>query len=824
MTNPAATLRVRISADLADIKSGLAVLRGELTKVKRESDRARPDMDSWSKGLAKVRTQLAGLGIGVGIGLLLREMVKSTAEADAAVAQLDARLKSTQGAAGLARGELIEMANALQKVTTFSDEAVINAEALLLSFTRVGREVFPRALKSALDLSVGLGQDLQTSIVTLGKALNDPIKGITSLSRAGVQFTASQKEMIKSLVASGETVKAQTLILAELETQFGGSAKAARETFGGAIEGAKNALGELLEGDSGSDGLRGAVTAVNNLTATLSDPEVKSGFNNLVSGIVSVTASMAESIAMTVNYIARLKETYSLNQRVQAGQKLTSYGDTNARIGQIGERQRQLRSAASQGASDRATFGTEDKGYLAFRIQNKEAYSRNQELAYLLRERTAMVRANTAAINAESAGEAEKAKAAKTASDAAKDAAEAADDVAKPKGGSRDNAAADKLKMIREEAEKLRKESEDAAAALAKELMARDERIDSGLQDARIATLNATGRTAEAAFLQIDDKWAKLLADLKATGKTAGIALVESVINLEKLDAQLAEWQARAGKISGGLAGKESTISAQVDAGLLGSVEGERQLQAAREEALQGMAALRQSTYDSLMLMDPASPEASNALSFLDQLDGNIANVVASMDTLRNSVKDAAVDALTTLFMDLVSGSKSAGEALKDFARGFVLAMAQIAARALATMVILRLMDTFWPGSSQLLIASANARVLHSGGIAGSGGRMRSGLSPLLFGAAPRYHSGGIAGKEPNEVYAVLERGEEVLAKNDPRHRYNGGMSGDRTIVKTPVVAIGDQAIADALAGAAGEHVILTHVRRNWGGLTRGNN
>ena len=60
-----------------------------------------------------------------------------------------------------------------------------------------------------------------------------------------------------------------------------------------------------------------------------------------------------------------------------------------------------------------------------------------------------------------------------------------------------------------------------------------------------------------------------------------------------------------------------------------------------------------------------------------------------------------------------------------------------------------------------------------------------------------------------------------VLTENDPRHRNNAG-GGDRAMVKTPIVAIGDRAVADALAGAAGEDVIVTHVRNNWEGLVRG--
>jgi hypothetical protein len=118
----------------------------------------------------------------------------------------------------------------------------------------------------------------------------------------------------------------------------------------------------------------------------------------------------------------------------------------------------------------------------------------------------------------------------------------------------------------------------------------------------------------------------------------------------------------------------------------------------------------------------------------------------------------------------------------------------------------------------------ASAGVGHSGGVAGMLGTVRRNVSPLMFGAAPRYHNGGVAGLAPDEVPAILRRGEEVLTQSDPRHRFNGGMGGggDRAVVKQPIVAIGDRAVADALASAAGEEVILTHVRNNWDALVNG--
>lgn len=88
-------------------------------------------------------------------------------------------------------------------------------------------------------------------------------------------------------------------------------------------------------------------------------------------------------------------------------------------------------------------------------------------------------------------------------------------------------------------------------------------------------------------------------------------------------------------------------------------------------------------------------------------------------------------------------------------------------------------------------------------------------VNPLLFGMAPRYHAGGIAGLGPDEVPAILQRGEEVLTRRDPRHRSNGGLSGGGEAPIRNIVVFGEDQLADALAGAAGERVIVTHARNN---------
>jgi hypothetical protein len=97
-----------------------------------------------------------------------------------------------------------------------------------------------------VDMSTALGQDASSSAIQLGKALNDPIKGITALQRVGVSFDQQTKDRITLLVEQGETLQAQKIILGELNTEFGGSAAAAAKTFGGQLTVLHNRLNNLL--------------------------------------------------------------------------------------------------------------------------------------------------------------------------------------------------------------------------------------------------------------------------------------------------------------------------------------------------------------------------------------------------------------------------------------------------------------------------------------------------------------------------------------------------------------------------------------------------
>lgn len=291
-----------------DLAKLLVTLEAQNAKYLKKLEQSEKRGDRWEKrakknvaGVKKAFVQLGGV---VGLSLLTRKIVRATKEQEQAVKQLEQGLASTGGVVGRSLEELTQKAADFQKATTFGDEEIIRGMSQLVTFTNIAGEQFDRTTQAALDLSVRMDQDLKSSIVQLGKALNDPIANLSALSRTGIQFSDQQKTMIKRLVESNRLMEAQDVILKELERQFGGSAAAARNTFGGALEGLGNAFNDLFEAGEGLDDAKQSVESMTNL---LQDPEVIKGINNFTSALIDGFSEIIELAAKTGVAINNIK-------------------------------------------------------------------------------------------------------------------------------------------------------------------------------------------------------------------------------------------------------------------------------------------------------------------------------------------------------------------------------------------------------------------------------------------------------------------------------------------------------------------------------------
>lgn len=279
------------------------VLTANAKPMARALDKNVVDTKNWSKRVIGIA---AGVGAALGVRALVGNVVEATRIQEHAIAQLQRGLISTNNAVGLSFDELTAHARELQKVTTFGDEEIIRAQSQLVTFTKIAGGEFLKTTELAADLSIRMGGDLTGAVKQLGKALNDPVKNLSALGEAGIQFTKDQETLIKSLWEAGRTSEAQRLILKELEVQFGGSARAARNTFGGALQAVSNAASDLLEADSAS--LPALQKSLEDLTATLSDPKTVESAHILTNAIIKSFNGATKAITGTVNIVQFLGE------------------------------------------------------------------------------------------------------------------------------------------------------------------------------------------------------------------------------------------------------------------------------------------------------------------------------------------------------------------------------------------------------------------------------------------------------------------------------------------------------------------------------------
>jgi hypothetical protein len=218
------------------------------------ADAAARRMQTLQAQLARVGQRMQAVGARMTLGVTLplvaigTQALQAARESEQASAAVRAALDSMGDGAGRTQQQLEDMAGALSRNSLFADDQILTqVTANMLTFGNVSGEAFDRAQQAALDLSARLGTDLQGSTIMVGKALNDPIAGITSLTRVGVAFTDQQREQIRVMTEAGDVAGAQAIILDELNRQYGGQAAALAATDSGQITQAWNQIGEALE-------------------------------------------------------------------------------------------------------------------------------------------------------------------------------------------------------------------------------------------------------------------------------------------------------------------------------------------------------------------------------------------------------------------------------------------------------------------------------------------------------------------------------------------------------------------------------------------------
>lgn len=210
----------------------------ELATVRSSLDQTGNSFQKLSGKLLSVSDIVTGGLIGGGIIATLGALKSFGAaslteftEASTALAKINQQLIVTGGASGKSAEGLTKMAKELEVLTGIDGDKILNdVTSSLLRFSSIQGDVFDKAQKAAIDLSATMGGDLAGAANLVGKALEDPEKGITRLAKAGVILDKETEKAVKNAIKSNDTYKAQTILLGALESKFKGVAEAVQNT------------------------------------------------------------------------------------------------------------------------------------------------------------------------------------------------------------------------------------------------------------------------------------------------------------------------------------------------------------------------------------------------------------------------------------------------------------------------------------------------------------------------------------------------------------------------------------------------------------------
>ena len=185
------------------------------------------------KGLSGSMKSLGASALAAGAAYFAtRGLINGIASAMRLAGEQEQAEKKLSTALGHTSKALLNHASALQKMTTFGDEAIIGVQSSLAAFIK-NEEQIKKATVAVLDISVAMGMDLKAAGDLVAKTLGS---SMNAMSRYGV--------VVEGAVGSTERLESLTNNVATL---FGGQASAQADTYAGSVQQMKNALGDMGE-------------------------------------------------------------------------------------------------------------------------------------------------------------------------------------------------------------------------------------------------------------------------------------------------------------------------------------------------------------------------------------------------------------------------------------------------------------------------------------------------------------------------------------------------------------------------------------------------
>lgn len=219
------SLLIRLAVEHGILQEGLARSERDIAKTTKAIERRAKDIADFGKKMA--------LAVALPMAAIAKASIDGAIAQRQAVAQVESAIASMGNVAGRTTQQLVANADAMEMRSLYDADVILKqVTANLLTFGNIAGEQFDRAQQAAIDMATRLGTEPQAAAIMLGKALNDPIRGLTALGKNGTiqkDWIAANKARIAAMVEEGRIAEAQTLILVEVEKQYRGAAAAAAD-------------------------------------------------------------------------------------------------------------------------------------------------------------------------------------------------------------------------------------------------------------------------------------------------------------------------------------------------------------------------------------------------------------------------------------------------------------------------------------------------------------------------------------------------------------------------------------------------------------------
>ncbi|MDD3029238.1 MAG: phage tail tape measure C-terminal domain-containing protein [Alphaproteobacteria bacterium] len=725
----------------------------------------------------------AGLAAAAALAVLtlgLKSVFSATMEEEKVQNRLQGVLKATGYAAGLTKKDMVDLADEIEKTTLASSEDITGAAAIMATFRSVSGDTFKKSIRLAQDMTSVFGNDLRSAATQLGKALEDPVKGVSALSRVGVTFSDAQKEVIARLVETGKQAEAQKIILDALEGQVGGSGRAESQGLTGATHSLSVAWDDMLKTIGKTETVGGtAETILNRLASTFrfatevisQDPldrqlsDARKELAEIEKELVRIRdiPAMFQVRGNVANHEERADELRnkiaSLEKSIEAERKEKEQAEAGRKAAEAARVHDLIDQRAKPYAEAVEKFLEKDPSYQIKKLNDEL----KQTEAFLDGFRTDE---NGAQVD-KAIETARKAIGIKIAN------------IEDPLAAAAEKEAAANQKIVDDLKEKLLGLTDERKIFI-------DEAVARLSEKATDAQREQTAKLAgqlfdEKAFLEAQKVVDGLNDNLKELWLTARqLSIKEAVDALPDTasPARIAQVRDLAGAYF-----DQKTAQEQLDKlreegkSLTDEAKTATELYAEKIEHLNQLldaGAISQGIYnkalagaDEDLLSSRLNPAAGVVRAFQNYKD----SATDTATTIENAFTEA-MGATEDAIVNMVTSGEISLKSLSDLASSVVEDITRMLVKQSITMPLFNSL-TGSGSSSGGFLGSIVSAFFHEGGTVGDPTSRRA-VPAHVFAGAPRYHSGGIAGLKPDEVPAILQRGEEVISKKDRSRRSSG--------------------------------------------------